>query len=482
MMTRSSDFGRFMRWLGLAAFVATASLRPAAAASPNEPLAVFIPLADAESVLAASQDVPAGLKGLSHESLTREWPTWVRSHDERVRSRVSRGEEDSLAFWLLYGVSFTDEPRATDDYRATLVRRFGNEHDADARVNEVLIARARDLTTALATPGDDERRLTMLEVTRRAGYTMNTPEERNQLGQYLLDNVVRCLRSYRSYTEQAQTAAQSNQAAEFSAPASLFRDRGLSTDTSVLADYAVEQALLEIKEVGLLGPGSVRRAGVIGPGLDLIDKDGGYDLYPPQSTQPFVLMDTLQRLELATGDKLDVAVFDISSSVTGHLERLVKRARDGRPYTLNLVRDTTRDWSPGAVRFWENVGSRIGTAGASTPSPDFDRVLTRAIEVSPRWAAKLRTNDLNIVFQQMPLEEGDRYDLLVATNVLIYYRPFEQSLALRNAARMLRPGGILISNTPLPDVADPDMRRVGETKVRVAGTNGHSVVWYQRGQ
>lgn len=470
---------KFLGRLWVAAFVLVVTLRPGAAAPPNQPVAVFIPFADARSALEAAHDAPGELKGLSEQSLAREWPNWVQRKDASVRSRVAQGEEDSLAFWLLYGVSFTGEPRATDGYRATLVQRFGNEADADRRVNEVLIARARDLANALAHPGDNERRLTMLEVAHRAGHDTQTQEARDRLGQYLLDNVVRCLTSYRKYTEQAISAARANEANAFAGPASLFRDRGLSTDTSLLADYAVEQALLKIRKQGLLRPGSVRRAGVIGPGLDLIDKDGGYDLYPPQSTQPFVLMDTLLRLGLARGDEIEVGAFDISSRVKGHLERVVERARQGQPYTLHLVRDTAWEWSSGAVDFWNSVGAQIGTAGEATPLPDFEGVLTRTIQVGPRWIAKVRPVDLNIVFQQVPLKEDDRYDLLVATNVLIYYSPFEQSLALRNAARMLRPGGILLSNTPLPEI-DPEMRRVGATDVQVVHSKGHSVVWYQR--
>ena len=49
--------------------------------------------------------------------------------------------------------------------------------------------------------------------------------------------------------------------------------------------------------------------------------------------------------------------------------------------------------------------------------------------------------------------DDDRFDLVVATNVLVYYDAFAQSLALANVASMLRPGGFSLTNcaaTPPP--------------------------------
>jgi hypothetical protein len=35
---------------------------------------------------------------------------------------------------------------------------------------------------------------------------------------------------------------------------------------------------------------------VIGPGLDVADKQDGFDFYPQQTLQPFALVDSLRRL------------------------------------------------------------------------------------------------------------------------------------------------------------------------------------------
>jgi hypothetical protein len=55
---------------------------------------------------------------------------------------------------------------------------------------------------------------------------------------------------------------------------------------------------------------------------------------------------------------------------------------------------------------------------------------------------------LNIVLQR--LDAAAQLDLVVATNVLVYYEPFEQALAVSNIGSMLRTGGLLITNQPVP--------------------------------
>jgi hypothetical protein len=55
--------------------------------------------------------------------------------------------------------------------------------------------------------------------------------------------------------------------------------------------------------------------------------------------------------------------------------------------------------------------------------------------------------DVNIVLERMaPLAADERFDLIVATNILVYYDAFDQSLALANVSSMLRPGGFFLTN------------------------------------
>ena len=63
----------------------------------------------------------------------------------------------------------------------------------------------------------------------------------------------------------------------------------------------------------------MRRVAVIGPGLDFVDKEEGYDIYPPQTIQPFALIDSLIRLGLADGARLRVTTVDVSARVNDHI-------------------------------------------------------------------------------------------------------------------------------------------------------------------
>src|ERR1035437_2541471 len=81
---------------------------------------------------------------------------------------------------------------------------------------------------------------------------------------------------------------------------------------------ALEESLKAMQASGVLAPGSVRRAAVIGPGLDFTDKLGGYDFYPQQTIQCFALADSLFRLGLARPGELQLTTFDISQRVNDH--------------------------------------------------------------------------------------------------------------------------------------------------------------------
>ncbi len=449
----------------------------------NVPTPVFIAASQARPILDTHTDAPREMKTLSQKELDTSWPGWIARRDAEMRTRVEQGVVDSLANLLIFGTSFTREPRVTDEYHATLVRQFGIFGDAaDRALKKTVLTRAHDLAIALADPGDDERRLMMRDVVTRAGYGTSSQEDRERLAQYLFDNLVRYMKESRIYLAEVARASQTTAPHTIFDLANIYQGRGLSTDTSLLVDYALEQALLGLKENGFLKPRSILRLGVVGPGLDLIDKNGGYDLYPPQTTQPFVVTDTLLRLKLASKHDLQVSTLDISARVNQHIEGAVRKARDGHAYTMHLVRDKAWNWSTEVVRFWGACGDAIGTSVDLAPIPDIDGLVVRAVRVRPEWVARMHVTDLNIVFQQLPLAPAECFDLLIATNILCYHGPFEQSLALRNAARMLRPGGILLSNTPLPEIEGIDMHLVGSTVVHYSKVKVGSdcIYWFRR--
>ena len=72
-------------------------------------------------------------------------------------------------------------------------------------------------------------------------------------------------------------------------------------------------------------------------------------------------------------------------------------------------------------------------------------------------------------------------NLVIATNVLVYYSPFEQALAVANMARMLRPRGLLLSNNavfPTPPMSS-SFRFITVAYSDRAG-DGDTIFWYQR--
>ena len=79
------------------------------------------------------------------------------------------------------------------------------------------------------------------------------------------------------------------------------------------------------------------------------------------------------------------------------------------------------------------------------------QVRARAVDVRPEAVLDVSGVELNIVLERLSMREmTSRFDLVVATNVLVYYDPFEQALAVSNIASMLRDGGLLVTNQPVP--------------------------------
>ena len=63
---------------------------------------------------------------------------------------------------------------------------------------------------------------------------------------------------------------------------------------------------------------------------------------------------------------------------------------------------------------------------------------------------RLRPADLNVVLQHLLLPADRRFDLIIGTNIFVYYGEFEQALAEVNIAKMLKPNGVLLTNDVLP--------------------------------
>jgi len=268
---------------------------------------------------------------------------------------------------------------------------------------------------------------------------------------FLAANLVRMLRDDQRFAAALETARKADAEAEFKARSRVFEQRGISLDTTLLPNLAIEEALKQLKERGLLKSGSVERVAVIGPGLDVINKDAGFDFYPEQTIQPFAAIDSLLRLGLAKPGRLTVTTLDISGNVNAHLKVARQRALRGSSYTVQLPLRADIHWTPGTVSYWQNFGSAIGkSVSPLAPANGIGEIKVRAVRISPSQVMRVRTADLNVVLQHIALPENERFDLVIGTNIFVYYEEFEQALAEVNIAHMLKPNGILLTNDALP--------------------------------
>lgn len=474
-----------MRYWILALLVASLSLtalRPVARAQPSK--VKNITYEDGRQLLERLREVaPAELRLAS----AQDWPKWVARRDAEIRSRLIQGDEDSLTNFLLFGTSFTRHPRVTLDALAQLAGKpldSSPNASLDGTALSRINSRVEDLVRAMATPGNNERLLFARKLAESKGYETKTPSSRQRVKRYLLTILARVLNEQVSYAKVVESARLlGDSSAEFIERSKLYSTRGLSSDTSLLPNFAIEKSLSSIKTRGLLAPASVRRVAIIGPGLDFTDKQDGYDFYSQQTIQPFAIIDTLLRLGLARANNLRVTTFDISPRVNDHLRRARERGSRGMSYTIQLPRDVQAQWTQEATDYWTRFGNQIGTAAPPAAVPaGIGEVKVRAVRVRPSVAALITPEDVNIVLQRQELSPGQAFDLVIATNIFVYYDVFEQSLALANVAHMLRVGGLLLSNNALLELPASGVRSVDyETVVYSDRPNdGDHIVWYQR--
>ncbi len=278
------------------------------------------------------------------------WPGWVRERDRAVRERLVRGEEDALVNLLFFGTSFTKAPRLTSAALAGLPAR---------ETEQALMQRLQDLVGALESPGHDERLVLSRSLLDRLG----PPAGRDHVTSWLLENVARVRREQAAFAaELGKVRTLPDTTEQLAARSTLFRERGIALDTSLRPAFALDDALRDALERGLVTAGSVRRVAVVGPGLDFVDKAEGQDFYPPQSLQALALVDSLVRLGLSRQESLSITAFDISPRVLDHLDRARARAAAGRATACSSPGPT----KAGRRRSWR-TGGGLATRSQARP-------------------------------------------------------------------------------------------------------------------
>ncbi|HXJ45069.1 MAG TPA: class I SAM-dependent methyltransferase [Candidatus Dormibacteraeota bacterium] len=468
-------------------FAATIVIGVAALAARSGTQIESTPFDDAKPILEAMAEIiPAELHDAPAEHRRETWDAWARKRDAEIRDRLAQGDADSVVNFLLFGTSFTAAPRLTNEQLRSISSQTADDarQPAGTAWQTLFEKRVEDLVRGTMTPGANERLRFARSTLQRAGVDFSSTEAKQKASTYLYENVKRVIHEQASF-QQALRAAKSlnDPVEEFAERSKLYKERGLSLDTSLPPDYALEVALKEMKRRGLLKAESVQRVGVIGPGLDFTDKQEGFDFYPTQTVQPFALTDSLLRLQLAKPEAVEVDVLDLSPRILEHVERARRLAATGRGYTIELPKDPAVGWKTELQAYWEHFGDQVGSPAAPAAVPPVLKGITlRAVKIRPALVRRMKTFDVDIVLQRANLREEEKFDLLIATNILVYYGTFEQSLAMTNIAAMLKPGGFLLTNNALLELPSSEMHSAGYQTVVYSGRpdDGDHIVWYQR--
>jgi hypothetical protein len=459
--------------------VRSSRLGALSARAPVAP-ARFVRFSEARPILAElAGRLPPELNNLTPTQIEAAWSGWIERHDREVRARLEQGDEDTIVNWMLFGTSFTSRPRAvlgavesgTTSDRELVLRR----------TVELISARLEDLLKALAAPGTDERRLFTRAFLQRKGLRFATNADQDAVRNYLIAAVMRVANEQEQIDQELGATSGGDAVTEFAKRSQLFRTRGLSLDTSLLPNYSIEQVLAAMKARGLLKAGAVRRVAIVGPGLDFADKDVGFDVYPQQTIQPFAVLDSLKRLGLAPSPgEPEIVLLDISPRIIDHVTRARARAVKSIGYTLNLPLPRSTPWLPEVRSYWQTFGDQIGMPTQAPRSKAIaDLAELRAVRARPSAVQRMSVLDVNIVTQR--LEEV--FDLVIATNVFLYYDVLEQALAMSNVEAMLKPGAFLLANVAAPNLTSVTIRPVETTTTLYAKTVNENIrdfiVWYE---
>lgn len=344
----------------------------------QQPQAGFMPLDAAQpSLKAYVNELPAKLHGTVDAA---SWSAWVKAEDSSIRRRLETGEEDTLTNLLRWGVTYTDEYQINREYLA----KYGSSSLVDAFAEK----RATDLVRAFASPGPNEGMQEMRAFLIQRGYSFKTPADRARVKKHLLDNLARMRDEFAQFREKLKSADTAEES-------QLYAQRGISLDSNLWPDYALDRALGELVKAGMLKPGSVRRIAIVGPGLDFANKESGNDFYPPQSIQPFAVLDSLFRLGLTSPADFQIYTLDISPRVNIHLTRARKSAAGGKPYIVQLPWNTDVPFSPEYFTafqgYWQTLGSQIGTPvkPVQVPGRLAGNVHVRAVSIRPEVAQRI---------------------------------------------------------------------------------------------
>jgi hypothetical protein len=410
------------------------------------------------------------------------FPSYVERLRENHISRMREGDLDHLVFYLLQSTHFTSLPAIEPALSAKGLMETLDpaEREAFLRASRVPAARippgVRSRAAALVRAMDSrdpDARLTYFRSLARAAFPSARRREDEILREYA--RVMRFVYEKEFVAQPAGPAA----------VAALYRTRGLSTDTAVEAGYVVYTGLGIVR--ALEPDRRIRRVLIVGPGLDLAPRTGLDEAGPPESYQPWAVIDALLSLGLSRADDLQIVGADINPRVVEHLTRsrvtppvltLVSEIRESDAVTLSA---DYRD-------YFGQLGRAIadGDPAGGRPATLAHGHLRKTVRVGKTAAGMLAAATLDVVTERL---DGPPFDLVIATNILPYFDDAQLMLAMSNIAGMLAPGGVFLHNearSVLGDITDAlglpfhQSRHVVIASVRGAPAPLFDSVWLHR--
>jgi hypothetical protein len=180
---------------------------------------------------------------------------------------------------------------------------------------------------------------------------------------------------------------------------------------------------------------------IVGPGLDLAPRTGLVDAVPPQSVQPFAIVDSLLSLGLADVSALRVTSLDINPRVVSWLTE-ARASALSLTLASGVAASETVQPSEDYRQYAGALGRSIGMSTDAGARGDDQARASRRVSVRADVTAMLDARRFDVVTDRIDLGA----DLGIVTNLLPYFDDPELTLALASISAMLGPGGILIHN------------------------------------
>ncbi len=225
---------------------------------PTAPARSFIPYDEARFILEAIGDtLPPELKSLQSPA---GWAAWAERRDREIRARSSAGRHRFRSQFHALRHLFYRRPRITLGALIEFARKVSAAQAAGSpdAVNfaQALQDRAADLINAMLQSSDNERILYARRLIESQGVDIQTAAGREAAITYLIKNLSRVVGENEGYTRVLESArAMGDASGEFAERSKLFRDRGLSSDTSLMPNFAIEKSLAALKAQGLIVAG-----------------------------------------------------------------------------------------------------------------------------------------------------------------------------------------------------------------------------------